>query len=45
MECMFCVVIVLVYIIVGCGFFFQAGEGIRDVQESRGVGDMYRRQM
>ena len=32
----------------GCGdevfFFFQAEDGIRDAQESRGLGDVYKRQ-
>ena len=31
-----------------CGFvyfFFQAEDGIRDAQESRGLGDVYKRQM
>ena len=27
-----------------CGFFFQAEDGIRDAQESRGLGDVYKRQ-
>ena len=26
-------------------FFFQAEDGIRDAQESRGLGDVYKRQM
>ena len=25
-------------------FFFQAGDGIRDAQEARGLGDVYKRQ-
>ena len=32
----------------GClslGFFFQAEDGIRDAQESRGLGDVYKRQV
>ena len=32
---------------VNCGvdsFFFQAEDGIRDAQESRGLGDVYKRQ-
>ena len=29
----------------GCGFFFQAEDGIRDAQESRGLGDVYKRQI
>ena len=28
----------------GCVFFFQAEDGIRDAQESRGLGDVYKRQ-
>ncbi len=28
----------------GWCFFFQAGGGIRDAQESRGLGDVYERQ-
>ena len=27
-----------------CTFFFQAEDGIRDAQESRGLGDVYKRQ-
>ena len=27
-----------------CIFFFQAEDGIRDAQESRGLGDVYKRQ-
>ena len=27
-----------------CSFFFQAEDGIRDAQESRGLGDVYKRQ-
>ena len=30
--------------IVVCFFFFQAEDGIRDAQESRGLGDVYKRQ-
>ena len=34
------------YIIVFvCFFFFQAEDGIRDAQESRGLGDVYKRQI
>ena len=29
----------------GSGFFFQAEDGIRDAQESRGLGDVYKRQV
>ena len=28
-----------------CRFFFQAEDGIRDAQESRGLGDVYKRQV
>ena len=28
-----------------CIFFFQAEDGIRDAQESRGLGDVYKRQV
>ena len=28
-----------------CGCFFQAEDGIRDAQESRGLGDVYKRQL
>ena len=37
MCCVFCVVFFFV-------FFFQAEDGIRDAQESRGLGDVYKRQ-
>ena len=30
--------------VVFCVFFFQAEDGIRDAQESRGLGDVYKRQ-
>ena len=33
---------IIVYIC--CFFFFQAEDGIRDAQESRGLGDVYKRQ-
>ena len=29
----------------GCGFFFQAEDGIRDLVRSRGLGDVYKRQL
>ena len=29
---------------VGCFFFFQAEDGIRDLVRSRGLGDVYKRQ-
>ena len=28
-----------------CGFFFQAEDGIRDLVRSRGLGDVYKRQI
>ena len=31
-------------ILLGKGFFFQAEDGRRDAQESRGLGDVYKRQ-
>ncbi len=37
MVCMFLLLIFFV-------FFFQAEDGIRDAQESRGLGDVYKRQ-
>ena len=30
---------------VGCVFFFQAEDGIRDLVRSRGLGDVYKRQL
>ena len=35
------------YSMVRCGaaFFFQAEDGIRDVERSRGLGDVYKRQV
>ena len=41
------VLLVVVCIVVVSGFvffFFQAEDGIRDAQESRGLGDVYKRQ-
>ena len=32
------------YIYIYIYFFFQAEDGIRDAQESRGLGDVYKRQ-
>ena len=32
-------------IVIYCVFFFQAEDGIRDAQESRGLGDVYKRQV
>ena len=32
------------YFVLFCVFFFQAEDGIRDAQESRGLGDVYKRQ-
>ncbi len=34
----------LIYISTSTVFFFQAEDGIRDAQESRGLGDVYKRQ-
>src|SRR5674536_391328 len=34
----------LMLVIIVCFFFFQAEDGIRDAQESRGLGDVYKRQ-
>ncbi len=31
--------------VMGCGFFFQAEDGVRVAQESRGLGDVYKRQL
>ena len=41
--------VILAYVVI-CGmicgfFFFQAEDGIRDAQESRGLGDVYKRQV
>eukprot|EP00658_Telonema_sp_P-2_P031235 TRINITY_DN23422_c0_g1_i1.p1 TRINITY_DN23422_c0_g1~~TRINITY_DN23422_c0_g1_i1.p1 ORF type:complete len:155 (+),score=21.96 TRINITY_DN23422_c0_g1_i1:37-501(+) len=33
------------YVRLCCVFFFQAEDGIRDAQESRGLGDVYKRQI
>ena len=43
-----CVTLVLVYVIgslIRRLFFFQAEDGIRDLVRSRGLGDMYKRQL
>ena len=32
------------WMLVFCGFFFQAEDGIRDLVRSRGLGDVYKRQ-
>ena len=37
LACLVCVFVVMF-------FFFQAEDGIRDAQESRGLGDVYKRQ-
>ena len=34
-----------ILVVVGAYFFFQAEDGIRDAQESRGLGDVYKRQV
>ncbi len=36
--------VTLVSMVVLCFFFFQAEDGIRDVERSRGLGDVYKRQ-
>ena len=41
-EFIFCVVLVFCFFFF---FFFQAEDGIRDAQESRGLGDVYKRQI
>ena len=37
--------LVIPVLVVVKGFFFQAEDGIRDAQESRGLGDVYKRQV
>ena len=37
-------VVNLVCLCLGCLFFFQAEDGIRDLVRSRGLGDVYKRQ-
>ena len=37
-------VLAIILVIIGSWFFFQAEDGIRDAQESRGLGDVYKRQ-
>ena len=37
--------VLLVVIVCDSFFFFQAEDGIRDAQESRGLGDVYKRQI
>ena len=45
MLCVAVVYVVLLYMCYLCFvFFFQAEDGIRDAQESRGLGDVYKRQ-
>ena len=36
--------VVLMMFVLSTYFFFQAEDGIRDAQESRGLGDVYKRQ-
>ena len=43
MSCLF--VLVIHYDIMWCVFFFQAEDGIRDLVRSRGLGDVYKRQI
>jgi len=38
-------VICSVFVLVRCFFFFQAEDGIRDLVRSRGLGDVYKRQL
>ena len=38
-------VVVMIVDIVCSGFFFQAEDGIRDLVRSRGLGDVYKRQI
>ena len=40
-----CVVCVCVCVVCVCVFFFQAEDGIRDLVRSRGLGDVYKRQV
>ena len=40
MYCMLCLWLLCFFF-----FFFQAEDGIRDAQESRGLGDVYKRQV
>ena len=35
----------VVWVMFVCFFFFQAEDGIRDAQESRGLGEVYKRQV
>ena len=42
--CLSCVIAVYVRFIARC-FFFQAEDGIRDLVRSRGLGDVYKRQV
>ena len=43
LYCWFCDVYVFCFVVFFV-FFFQAEDGIRDAQESRGLGDVYKRQ-
>ena len=38
-------VLIDMFLIFVIDFFFQAEDGIRDAQESRGLGDVYKRQV
>ena len=42
---MLCVCCVCVCVLCCCVFFFQAEDGIRDLVRSRGLGDVYKRQI
>ena len=37
--------LVVLLLSLGSGFFFQAEDGIRDLVRSRGLGDVYKRQL
>ena len=39
------ILIIQFYVMYCFFFFFQAEDGIRDAQESRGLGDVYKRQI
>ena len=39
------IIVVCVLCVVLCVFFFQAEDGIRDLVRSRGLGDVYKRQL
>ena len=43
--CSISVVLYNIHVGCDCGFFFQAEDGIRDLVRSRGLGDVYKRQV